>query len=701
MQQQNYGYIYIRTNEYWDTYNSCKLGKTENIINRENNYVTSELKRGRYILVLQIILELLDLVEKKLQIEFTKYNIYNDAGTEFYNKEIINLILPFLDKENIKYKILSDEEIDNLIAKKYISYIPREYQTNIIDNALEYYKNNNKGLLVIPCGVGKTLISLWIAMKLNIKKILIGVPNRLLLHQWNKVINQIFDIPKLLVYGNIQVEEITRFLEKNKESIVITTYSSVHKIYKALQYYDYIFDLKIHDEAHHLTSINKDIEEKKNFIKILKIKSEKELSLTATLKVLENIENKSDEEIIISNDNIEYFGEIIEKRSLLWAIKNNIICDYVIQTIITFEEEINRETELFGIIEENDKRMFLSAYSSLKSIQENNSHHLLVYCNNQENTIKIMEYIKLLIDNKYFEIHELYYSNYHSEIKNKEQKEILDNFENSKYGIISCVYCLGEGWDFPLLDGVVFSENMSSNIRIVQSALRASRKNMQEPEKITKMILPILNFNNVELFEDIQNQDLKKIKEVIYQISLEDNLITEKIKVFHGKINNNIKNKEEKNEEIYTDLDKELTELLKLKTIRRINLEITYEKAKKIISNYNIHNKQEYYELCKKNYRLPESPELTFKEKFKNWIDYLSIERKYYNLEMCKKKIREYEKDSKIKINHLDLASNCIILCNIDNNFPPYDLWTEYYEIGNLNSIFDIYNRKKKKSGII
>lgn len=43
-------------------------------------------------------------------------------------------------------------------------------------------------------------------------------------------------------------------------------------------------------------------------------------------------------------------------------------------------------------------------------------------------------------------------------------------------GIIACVYCLGEGYDIPLLDGVVFAENMTSNIRIVQSALRKQKR---------------------------------------------------------------------------------------------------------------------------------------------------------------------------------------------------------------------------------
>ena len=61
---------------------------------------------------------------------------------------------------------------------------------------------------------------------------------------------------------------------------------------------------------------------------------------------------------------------------------------------------------------------------------------------------------------------DLYYNNYHSEIKLKIQKDILNKFEKSKYGILTNVYCLGEGTDIPILSGQVFSEKMISPIRI-------------------------------------------------------------------------------------------------------------------------------------------------------------------------------------------------------------------------------------------
>ena len=67
---------------------------------------------------------------------------------------------------------------------------------------------------------------------------------------------------------------------------------------------------------------------------------------------------------------------------------------------------------------------------------------------------------------------ELFYGIYHGDMNSTDRDKVLSNFGSSKYGIISCVYCLGEGWDFPLLDGVVFAENMTSNIRIITIGIK-------------------------------------------------------------------------------------------------------------------------------------------------------------------------------------------------------------------------------------
>ncbi len=743
------GYIYVRNHSSYDEYNCCKLGKADNIPSRDGVYATGEIKRGYFELVIEMNNSSVTLVEKLLQKYFNSlgFHIKFDGGSEFYNKKIIELIIPFLEKTNIKFKVLSKNEVDNLIRSHYIkkiidkkkdrvldivikkkdveivprkdtdlinnkseklikktnkeivNYIPRADQEIIINKSLDHFNKYDKGLLVLMCGVGKTLISLWITQKLESSTIIIGVPNKLLLKQWGDIIKKLFqDMPYLMVSSNMKIKDIESFLEKygHHRSIIITTYSSSHKINTAVQNINFKFSMKILDEVHHLTSYNMKLSNTtKSYIQMLNIPSQKQISLTATLKQLEDNDIMNDN--IISNDNINYFGNIIDKKNLSSAINENIICDYMIQTIIANEDELSSD---FIENTDNHKRLFLSAFAALKSIVNSTTHHLLIYANNMDNSEIIVKYIKLLLENNYFNISELYYSNYDSEMNKTEQEKIIKSFQNSKNGIITCVYCLGEGWDFPLLDGVVFAENMSSNIRIVQSALRASRKNKLEPNKITKIILPILNKDD---WLDNNNQDLKKVREIIYQMGLEDESITQKIKVYCIKIcKYEISQSGIKINEEIEEYDEELTQKLRLKTINRRALDITYEKARKILIEKNIKSKTEYFELCKIDNRLTNEPEIVYNGQFTNWIDYLNIERKYYDLDTCKNKVQEYlNKYQDLKKNNLDLSVICCDLCVLDVKFPPSCLWVDYYNVNELRDLIVIHSVKKKISTLL
>ena len=42
------GYIYVRIHEAYDLYGVCKLGKTQNITNRESGYITGEFVKGDF-----------------------------------------------------------------------------------------------------------------------------------------------------------------------------------------------------------------------------------------------------------------------------------------------------------------------------------------------------------------------------------------------------------------------------------------------------------------------------------------------------------------------------------------------------------------------------------------------------------------------------------------------------------------------------
>ena len=200
MNQTN-GYIYVRNHPSYDVDDACKMGKANNIPERDTQYATGEIKRGYFEAVFEVSIEKMGIVERLLQNEFRELNVKYDAGTEFYNKKIITLIEPYLITLGIKYKKLSKQEIIDLVRcnrvkktmkkiniqslihilkskrtnKQIVSYIPRTEQIIIIGKSYEYFKINEKGLLIIPCGVGKTLISLWITQKLNSNNLRIRV----------------------------------------------------------------------------------------------------------------------------------------------------------------------------------------------------------------------------------------------------------------------------------------------------------------------------------------------------------------------------------------------------------------------------------------------------------------------------------------------------------------------------------------------
>jgi hypothetical protein len=129
-----------------------------------------------------------------------------------------------------------------------------------------------------------------------------------------------------------------------------------------------------------------------------------------------------------------------------------------------------------------------------------------------------------------------------------------------------------------------------------------------------------------------------------------------------------------------------LLNLLELEN-KKTALSITYEKARKIIVDKNIKSKEDYYELCERDNRLSKEPQIIFKGQFTNWIEYLSIERVYYDLKTCKNKVSDYLLNKTAIDFDFEFTNITKSLKILDDMFPPYDLWNEYYNINDLTEI--------------
>jgi superfamily II DNA or RNA helicase len=122
----------------------------------------------------------------------------------------------------------------------------RDYQEPVVNKYLERVSNGNGGgLLELPCGFGKTSISLYILSQLK-KKTFVIVHKEFLLNQWVERIQQF--LPKARV-GRIQGQIIDI---ENKDIVIGMLQSLSMKEYPASVFDS--FGFTIIDEVHHISS---------------------------------------------------------------------------------------------------------------------------------------------------------------------------------------------------------------------------------------------------------------------------------------------------------------------------------------------------------------------------------------------------------------------------------------------------------------
>jgi hypothetical protein len=117
MENEEFGYIYIRNHQSYDEHNVYKLGKAENIIDRDSTYAMVEFIRGHYEAVFKVYKPHLYSIEKSLQITFEDYHRKDNNRINFFDRSILELIEPYFKKNNIHYYRLTSEEISELNSK--------------------------------------------------------------------------------------------------------------------------------------------------------------------------------------------------------------------------------------------------------------------------------------------------------------------------------------------------------------------------------------------------------------------------------------------------------------------------------------------------------------------------------------------------------------------------------------------------------
>ena len=705
-----FGYIYIREHNSYDYYNSCKLGKTINIPERDSQYATGEIKRGKFTYVYEVSYEKLSNIERLLQDELKEYNIRHDGGTEFYNKIIIGQIINIFEKYEITYRQLSEYEILNLIRQMRIrqhasrirqilnkinipnlihvlktmkrnniyNWKPREYQQEIINYCINELLENNKIYIELPTGGGKSFIVYNLLRILQSEFIIILSPRKIINSQnisfkYLQLLNKTFKVFDYSINNNIE-----EFISSNGNKILICCTQSIKKNYNFIKN---ISNISIwFDEAHW------GVEE---WINKLSDNLEFNYLLTDTINIKYKIFTSASPDKKIVNENINIFGKLYTPIKVNELIKLNWLTPIKPYIYSENKENINKVNYILSQFTDKNRNFGFSFHNYQRNAFNLFYDHYNEYKNNRTN-IKPF----LLIGDDFTD------ERLNNILLDYSYRDIL-TFEtrNNSIGYVVAKYSIG--YDFNKIDFISLTDRKLSIKDIIQSIGRGIRSDElgidgRNLNKILMILLPIyVNFN-----EDLKTEYWRVIdvlKYLLYDVEIPLDEFEFIQKISYSPPLENIGNF--KKYDGFEDIQAVILDLLEYDRILNLRKEMTYGRAKNILFEKNIRSKKEYFELCKNDLRFYENPDEIYSEQFENWVKYLRIPNIYYDFQTCKNKINEYlTKYPEIKNNHLNLSGITIKLCEIDEKFPSPELWCDYYELNNLNEIININQKKKKRN---
>ncbi len=380
---------------------------------------------------------------------------------------------------------------------------PRPHQAEALDAILQGLEANDRVTSVMACGTGKTLTALWLAERLEARRILVLVPSlaliRQTLHEWLKETR--WERPRFLaVCSDATVtrgaedamvvrqadldfpvstdpEEVAGFLGEAAEGVqvVFSTYQSAHVVGEAMAGQP-AFDLAIFDEAHKTAG-----RENAKFGFALEDKNlliSKRVFLTATPRHYDvrKRDREGDKKLVYSMDVPETYGPIVHILSFAEAAERGIICNYKVIISVVTSEMLNDDLLQHGeVMIDGDPvkaRSVANQIALQKACEEYGLKKVFSFHRNvasaKDFTGDTASSIKMHLPT-YDALH------VNGAMPTARREKVMQAFREADRAIISNARCLTEGVDVPAVDVVAFLSPRKSKVDIVQATGRARR----------------------------------------------------------------------------------------------------------------------------------------------------------------------------------------------------------------------------------
>jgi superfamily II DNA or RNA helicase len=443
---------------------------------------------------------------------------------------------------------------------------PREHQREAIRDVVKGFTKSDRGQLIMACGTGKTLTSLFIKEKLDAERTLVLVPSLSLLKQTMQVwrVNAKVRFEALPVCSDETVglpnedaavahtselgvpvttdpHDIAAFLRRRPgPRVVFSTYQSSPQIAAAFTIGRVpAFDMVIADEAHRVAGV-----ESSDFATVLDataIKAKRRLFMTATPRYFTGRVLKAAEDAdleVASMDDSSKFGTVFHRLTFGGAIKRDLLTDYQVAVVGVDDATYKEWAEKGTLVTRDgkkitDARTLAGQIGLAKAMRKYNLHRSISFHSRvaraREFAAEMPEVIEWMPAGQ--RPKGALWSRYASGEMTAGERHVrlqhLSRLDDGQRGLLSNARCLSEGVDVPTLDGVAFIDPRRSEVDIVQAVGRAIRKS--KDKNVGTIVIPVFIDTGTDAVTALNDSIFKPVWDVIQALRAHDQELAEQL----------------------------------------------------------------------------------------------------------------------------------------------------------------------------
>ena len=442
---------------------------------------------------------------------------------------------------------------------------PRPHQKKAISDVVTGFATSERGQLIMACGSGKTLTSLFIAEKLQSKRTLVLLPSLSLLKQtlneWRA--NAAADFVSLPVCSDDTVtstedaaiahtadlgvpvttdpQDIAAFLRRRSGPLVVfSTYQSSPQIAAAFKLGRVPgFSLIIADEAHRVAGpVSSDFA---TALDNRAIRGDRRLFMTATPRYFTGRVLKAAQEAdfeVASMDDQERFGPVFHRLSFGEAIERDLLTDYQVAVVGVDDATYRQWAEKGALVTRDGKTIDNAATLAgqiglAKAMRKYDLRRVISFHSRVKRAREFACDLPEVI--AWMPARQRPKGRLWSDVATGAMPagdrymllQHLARLDDGERGLLANARCLSEGVDVPTLDGVAFIDPRRSEVDIIQAVGRAIRKS--DAKAVGTIVIPVFIDTDEDPEVALDSSVFKPVWDVIQALRAHDEELGEQL----------------------------------------------------------------------------------------------------------------------------------------------------------------------------